>query len=149
MPRTCSICAHSARDEIEARLLEGKPFRELAARFGTSSAALFRHRDAHIPERLMKARDSVEVSRATTLLEQLDGLMTKARQILEAAERAGDLKTALASVRELSRLIELVGKLTGELRAAQVNILNVEQLDPVTAERMAEVFLEERGRDRS
>jgi phage FluMu protein gp41 len=149
MPRTCSICAHAARDQIEAGLLEGKPFRELATSFGTSSAALFRHRQTHIPDRLVKLNEIEEVSKAETLLEQLDDLKMKARQIQEKAEKEGDFKTALAGVRELARLIELVGKLTGELRVAQINILNVDHLDAATAERMAEAFLEERRKERS
>jgi hypothetical protein len=149
MPRTCSICTHPARDEIEAGLLAGNPFRELAERFETSPAALFRHKGTHIPDRLIKVREAEEVSKAETLLEQLEDLRVKARQILEAAENEGDFKTALAGVRELARLIELVGRLTGELRAAQINILNVEHLDPATAERMAEVYLEERRKEMS
>ena len=149
MPRTCSICGHPAREQIDAELLEGKPFRELANRFGTSSAALFRHRQTHIQDRLQKLHDVEEISKAKTLLEQIDELKVKARQILDAAERDGDFKTALSGVRELSRLIELVAKLTGELRAAQINILNVEHLDADTAERMAATYLEQRRRDRS
>src|ERR1700681_1326096 len=74
MPRICTICAHLDRDSIETELLAGKPFREVAGRFRTSPTALFRHRQAHLPDRLLKARKAVEVSKADSLIQQVEDL---------------------------------------------------------------------------
>jgi len=143
MPKTCSVCAHPGRDQIEAKLIEGKPYRDIADRFGASSSALFRHRQVHIPDRLVKAREAGEISKADTLVQQLEALQTKAKQILDKAESGGDLRTALAGVKELSRLIELVAKMTREqLRSDQAGTPTVELVDDATAKRMAEIFLD-------
>ncbi|MDQ5871255.1 MAG: hypothetical protein M3547_03510 [Acidobacteriota bacterium] len=114
----------------------------MAKRFGTSSSAMFRHQESHVSARLLKAQKIAEVSKADHLVEQVEELKRKAQQILQKAEASGELRAALAGVRELSRLIELVAKLTGELKTNQVNIFNVETLDPATLQKMAEVYLE-------
>src|SRR5215510_7744104 len=100
MPRTCSICGHVSRDEIEAALLEGRPFRELAERFATSSAALFRHKEGHIPDRLAKAQREAETLKADSLVEQMEELQKKVRQIIQKAEADDDFRTALAGLKE-------------------------------------------------
>lgn len=146
MPRICTICAHLDRDSIEAELLAGKPFREIAGRFRTSPAALFRHRHAHLPDRLLKAREAVEVSKADTLIQQIEDLQITAQQILKKAESDGDLRTALAGVKELSRLIEMVAKMTRELRSKQSSDVTVPLVDNPTARKMAELFLERQSK---
>ncbi len=47
MPRTCSICRHRERRDIEADLRAGLPYRGVARRHKSSKDALSRHR-AHI-----------------------------------------------------------------------------------------------------
>jgi hypothetical protein len=151
MPRRCTVCTHTSREEIEAELIEGKEFREMAARFSLSSAALFRHRRGHLPERLVKAREAAEISRAEGLVGQLEALQAKAKQILEKAESDGDLRTALAGVKELSRLIELVAKMTREQLTSDPagrTSADAIDVDDVTAEKMAQAFLERRRKER-
>lgn len=60
MGRTCSICSHPSRVEIDKALVAGEPFRIVAGRFGTSVGALSRHRSAHIADLLALARKSIE-----------------------------------------------------------------------------------------
>jgi len=43
MPRTCTVCTHPSPEEIDRRLLEGAPLRNIAKQFSLSSASLFRH----------------------------------------------------------------------------------------------------------
>ena len=64
------------------------------------------------------------MARADSLLDQLAELRGDARRIGGKAEGAGDLKTALAGVRELVRIVELTAKLVGELdERPTVNVL--------------------------
>lgn len=44
MPRVCTICAHKQRTEMEAALLDGASFRDIAGQFQVSKDALARHR---------------------------------------------------------------------------------------------------------
>jgi len=43
MPRTCSLCTHPDRFEVEAALRAGTPLRTIAARWSVSKTALLRH----------------------------------------------------------------------------------------------------------
>ncbi len=147
MPRTCTVCTHPEREQIDIELLEGRPFKDLAARFGPSGSALHRHGRSHLPERLLKAQAAAEVSKGDDLFAQLESLKVNARRILATAESHGDLRTALAGIRELSRLIELVAKLPAELKTRPTSAVNVELIDPITAEKMAEAYLEHRRKE--
>jgi hypothetical protein len=47
MPRPCSICRHPERLAIDQALAAKEPYRDIAERFETSSAALRRHQQTH------------------------------------------------------------------------------------------------------
>jgi hypothetical protein len=69
MSRTCTLCPHLHRDDIERRLLEGAPLRNIAKQFSLSSASLFRH-NKHISKTLSHARQEAEILRADGLIEK-------------------------------------------------------------------------------
>jgi hypothetical protein len=136
--RVCTICIHSRRAEIDKALLAGEAFRNIAKHVSVSPTAVFRHRD-HLSQTLVQGKEAAEISHADNLLAELNELVAKSRELRDKAEASGDLRTALAGIRELTRLIELRARIAGELRDSQVNVLNV--LDPATARRMAEIYL--------
>jgi len=115
MPRTCSICGHTARAAIDEALVTGEPFRNIAKQYGVGSTALFRHSKSHLPARLTKAAAAAEVANADDLLAKVTALETKAAFLGQKAERGGDLRCALVAVRELTRIVELLARLTGQL----------------------------------
>jgi hypothetical protein len=63
----------------------------------------------------LKAREVEEVAQADDLLDQVRDLQAHALDILERAEKAGDLRTALAAISQARGNLELLGKLAGEL----------------------------------
>ena len=101
---------------MEAALLTEEPLRNIAQRFGTSPTALHRHKDGHIQKHLVKAQEAHEVAQADNLLEQVKSLQTRALSILDRADAAGDLRTALSAIREARGNLELLAKLLGELQ---------------------------------
>jgi hypothetical protein len=111
----CTVCTHPDRLAIDQALIAGETFRYVAERFGTSATALFRHKAEHLPTAMVQAQAAEEVARADTLLDQLAALQTDARRIGKKAEDRGDLRTALAGIRELVRIVELTAKMIGEL----------------------------------
>ena len=124
MPRKCTVCEHEKVEEINRLLLEGVSLRDLAGRYSVSKTALHRHKDGHLPAKLVKAQEAREIAKADTLLDQVAGLRDKALSILAKAEQAGDLRTALQGVREAKGCLELLARLQGELQEqATVNIL--------------------------
>src|SRR5829696_3209096 len=125
MPRRCTVCDHSQRHGIDEVLVTGAPYRSLAKRFGLSESAVYRHKTEHLPAHLLKAREAEEAARADDLLQQVRSLQAHALDILERAEKAGDLRTALAAISQARGNLELLGKLAGELDERPVVNLNV------------------------
>ena len=123
MPRPCITCEHPERPKIEQALVSGTSFRKVSKRFGIGMTALFRHKEAHILPAVAKAQHAIEASQGDDLLAKVTMLESDARRIQRKAEAAGDLRTAISAIRELTRVIELLAKLRGELQAApQINI---------------------------
>ena len=125
MPRRCTVCAHEEAEAIDKALVGGEPYRSVANRYESlSQAAVQRHQENHLPATLAKAREAEEVAHADNLLEQVRGLQGRALAILDKAEEAGELRTALGAIREARGNLDLLAKLLGELSdAPQVNIL--------------------------
>ena len=124
MPRICTICTHPQRTEIETALVSRRPFRHIAEQFGVSTSALVRHHDEHLPEALSKATDAAVVANADTVLGHATMLRDRALSIMDRAEGTGDLKTALAAIRETRECVRLLGELAGKLQTAgTVNVI--------------------------
>ena len=64
------------------------------------------------------------------MLAKVVQLETDARRIMAKAEKAEDLRTAIVAIRELTRLVDLLGRLRGELLNAPTTI-NIQVLAPV------------------
>ncbi len=125
MPRTCTICSHPDHAIIDAALLAGTPFRNIAEQHAVSVGALFRHRD-HLPATLLHAKEIAQVAQADDLLAQVRDLQHRTLRILDSAEQAGDRRTALTAIREARGNLELLGKLAGELQDGQTVIVSPE-----------------------
>lgn len=73
-------------------------------------------------------------------LKELKELKQEAALITEQAKTAGDMSTALASIRVRCSITELAARLRGDYERSPTNILNI-TLDPETARRIAETYL--------
>ena len=124
MARRCTICTHKEREAIDRALVAGEKYRNIAEQFRVTLAPLVRHRDDHIPAALVKAKEAAEVAQADNLLAQVCDLRDRAVAILDKAEDADDLRSAIAAIREARGCVELLGKLAGQLKdVPTVNIL--------------------------
>ncbi len=130
MPRTCTVCTHSERADIDQALLGGQPLRDIAGRFGTSRSALLRHKKADIPATLAKAKQEEEV-RAETLYDRLKAINRETAEILAEARESGSLGIALAAINRVERQLELEARLLGQLdNATKVAVgINVNPLE--------------------
>jgi anthranilate phosphoribosyltransferase len=110
MAGKCRVCDHGERAAIDKAIVtRSASLRTIADRYGVSKTALIRHRDSHIPK-LVQAAESARamqaVSSGAALVDELDRLLKKALAILEAAEKAGELKVALQAIREARETIK-------------------------------------------
>lgn len=125
----CSVCQHPRRGAIERAYLAGKPRIQVAEEFGLSFSALNHHYErGHASRDVKEARASQNRAAGSQLLESVEEYRDKAHSLLETAEGImskaleGDpglalmaIKQGLSAIRECTRLLELSGKLTGEL----------------------------------
>ena len=86
---------------------------------------MYRHMIEHLPAHLLKAKEVEEVAQADDLLDQVRHLQGRALDILERAEKAGDLRTALSAISQARGNLELLGKLAGELDERPMVSLNI------------------------
>ncbi len=110
---------------IDRALVRGESMRGIVARYSTvGRMSLQRHRKQHLPELLSKAYAAEEAARADALLTEIRGLQVRTLLMLQEAERAGDLRTALAAVREARNNIALLAEMRGELdRRPTINLV--------------------------
>jgi DNA-binding transcriptional ArsR family regulator len=140
MYRKCSICNHDRRQEVEHALLRGESNRAVAQRFTVARGAVTRHLK-HVSAALTQARQLKEIEVGKSILTELRDLKIQAEQLKARADRAGDYRTALAALREKTRLVELEARLTGDLNERpETKIVNL-NLDAETAKRLTETFL--------
>jgi hypothetical protein len=139
MPRTCTICRHPKLNEINEAVVSSVAYRDIAGRYGTSKSALDRHKP-HVSRALMKAKGAAEVVQADSLMDKIAQLEQEARRLGRKAEDAGDLRAAMAAVRELVRIVELLAKLQGEIKepgGTTVNVVYVNAPHPCRSDKQA------------
>ena len=140
MSPKCKICNHHQRRQIELALLRGHSHRAISQQFAVSHGVVDRH-VKHVSDALKHARELMEVEHGKSLLVQLRELGSQAQYLGVRAERTGDLRSALTALRELTRILELEARLTGELNEKpETKVLNL-NFDADTARRIAQTFL--------
>lgn len=125
MPRVCTVCKHPRVSEINESLLRNEAYRSIAKRFEASESAMYRHQQEHLPMALVKAKKAAEVVQADSLLGKIAQLEQEARRLGKKAEDAGDLRAAMAAVRELVRIVELLAKIQGDIKEPGGTTVNV------------------------
>jgi hypothetical protein len=140
MPRRCSVCTHPHRQQIDQAIVSGNSYRTVAQQFTISRDAVARHR-RHLSAAVINSLSSGSISAPQSLLAQLEELRSEAQRLKQKAERDGDYRAALAAVRELCRIVELVAKLCGQIDSrTETKILNV-NFDQETVNRITKTFL--------
>jgi hypothetical protein len=131
MSRRCTICDHPRRGELDQCLAANESNRAVSLRFGTSIAALQRHRANHLPKVLARAqqraqqrrdtahadsvgavaqqRDEQEQAQALDVIRQLKTVNAVSVAILHEARQAGDPDTALRAIDRITKQIEVHG----------------------------------------
>ena len=128
MARQCHCCVHPERDSIDAALVCGESQKVIAERYGVGRSAVQRHARRHISPALAAMQVEREAEATNTLLRRTERLIERTERLLQAAEQDGKVSAALAAVRELRGLLDLLGRVTGEIRDQQptvtVNLLS-------------------------
>ena len=119
----CSICAHEQHRAIDVSLLSGDGVRSVARRYGLDKSTVSRHQRLHLKPRLTAAETpapkrikAMEAHQETfDVMRSMRELHQRTLALLEKAEAAGDLPSALRAIREARSNCELLGRLDGSL----------------------------------
>ena len=118
MPQSCKVCRSQHRAEIDAALLKGQPFRSIAARTGTSTGSLVRHKNNCIPSTLAAAKQTKDADYGTSVFERLQSINRETAAILAEARAASTPVIALAAISRIEGQLTLEAKLLGQLNEA-------------------------------
>jgi hypothetical protein len=113
MPRACTVCAHAEREAIDAALLTPETKRGIARRFAVDEDAIGRHAANHLTQELRATADLAEAGRIEVLVADVLRLRDHADRLGKQAEDAGDLRVALAAIRESRETMAFMAKLLG------------------------------------
>lgn len=128
---TCSICARPDAAKVDEQLVAGVSYAKIIFNMPRnlpkpSEMSLSRHRRKCLTPGLMALQVRSEASGGPTLAARVEQLYDRAEKVLDKAEKDGQGNLAIASVRELRGIVELLARLSGELdTSAKVQVLNV------------------------
>ena len=119
--RTCTICGHADRSDIEMALLDGQSLRNVAKRFSVGTTSLHRHKKAgHVAQSLVKAKEVEVELMGETLFDRLRSINAETTRILQEAKGSPGLE--LSAIHRIERQIELEAKILGQLDEKSVKV---------------------------
>ncbi len=128
MGMPCVSCTHSNRAGIDSALVAGRTLDSVAKEFGLNVKAVGRHRRAHLSPALVAVSAEARLNAGRTTLHRVEDLAARVERVMAKAEAEGREHTFLQSARELRASVELLAKLTGELKPeGAVTVFNVTQ----------------------
>ena len=141
----CTICNHPQRVEIDKALVSGETLRNIAKQFGVSYSAVGRHkRNGHIAAKIAKVarkkeiedakeirnaveeKEQQEIADVASVLDEIIGLKDRLNDLLDRAEGEGIKEVCMVSG-EIRRTLELIAKISGELKQARSITVNITQ----------------------
>lgn len=133
--RQCNVCRHGERTLIESLLVTGVPLDKIAARFGVSRDALFRHHHNHISEESkvsfligagrFQQLSEVAAEENSSLLDYLRVLRGILFAAIDRKAQAGDTGAVVALSRAAARVLRDIGAVTGEISTIASTAINV------------------------
>jgi hypothetical protein len=124
----CKLDHHPNRDAIDHQIVAGVPLRQICATFNTSLGVVHRHKTDCIKKLLSQAMQHEQGERAergSALLDRVEKLVTSAEEILEAAKTKNDFRGANGALGAAAKLLDLLGRLSGELQSANAGGLHL------------------------
>ena len=126
MARTCTICSHPERLEIDRRARIEKDIAKIAKEFSLSYPALYRHLAANHHIRDVTAiPTSAEIATSEDIYKEIEKWHDEAKDLQKTAKNNGDIKTALLGLDKALRCLELMAKIHGQIPTGpQITIIN-------------------------
>lgn len=115
MPQKCRVCSHKKTKQIEEAIVGGQPHTQIADRFGIHFQSVRYHAEHHLPEKLVQAVEDREQENAESILDGINDLLTRTKNILDQAEDNDQKRLALDAIKEARSTYELLSKIAVKL----------------------------------
>ncbi len=137
----CRTCTSEDKAAIEALIVSGRSLSAVGRQFSMDRDALRRHRDRHMSMALtaLRAEQGTAVQIETTARDRVEGLVSKLEALVNRTHDEKRESMLLGASRELRASIELLARLSGELRPENqttVQVLNLSTSDEWVRTRM-------------
>ncbi len=137
----CRTCTSEDKAAIEALIVSGRSLSAVGRQFSMDRDALRRHRDRHMSMALtaLRAEQGTAVQIETTARDRVEGLVSKLEALVNRTHDEKRESMLLGASRELRASIELLARLSGELRPenqSTVQVLNLSTSDEWVRTRM-------------
>jgi hypothetical protein len=138
----CKICKHPQREKIDEAIVAGKSIRDIVGEFGgvVSRESVRRH-TKHVLAIVRKFDETQQLAMGGNLKAKIQIREADLLRLQQQAEKNGNVRDAIAAIRELRQCHELQARIEGQLKPAEVNVLAV-NLDEQTSRRIAQTYLE-------
>lgn len=127
MGKACYICNHPNRLEIDRELTAGKSRASISRNFDVSENSLLNHAENHLSRQLAQAMQKKQALEATGLLNGIEDLLSRTKNILTIAEEKKRYGLALGAIREARGTYELLSKIAFSLHEARLVELQIER----------------------
>ncbi len=105
--RSCKVCVHSERSQIEDLILRKTAHAKIGERYGVSLYSVYRH-SKHLGR-------SVVCNSGLPLVDRVESLMNRLERISQKAQSAREWHAAVGAMKEVRCSLELLAKLTGQI----------------------------------
>jgi hypothetical protein len=126
MPRACTVCVHPECEAIDAALVSGMAYVEIARTYEVGREAVRRHANRHLSAALAALDATSHPRQRAPLTERIETLIDRCETMFAVAASEGRTAQALAVVKELRACLELAGRASGELREQPAVVFNLQ-----------------------
>lgn len=120
MTRSCGICNHANRLEIDREVVEGKSLSLIARKYGINRDSLSNHAENHISRQLAKAWQIKATTEGMDLLGRIDSLVQRAEKIFNRNFEAGKDSLALKAIGEQRQTFDLLARISYALHQSRL-----------------------------
>ena len=119
MVQRCCICKHSKRLAIDRDIVKGVSHLKIGKRYGVSNQSVRNHAKNHLSRQLLKSEETRNLLHGRNLLENVQELIQRTKDILNDAESKDRQMISLGAIRELRQTYEFLIKFSVYMREAQ------------------------------
>ena len=128
MTMRCTICSNSNRLNIDRAIAQGKSYAMIANEYSVSWQAVRGHAQDHLSRQLVKSQQVKEALSASTIIGDVEDLITRTKMILAEVEATKKYDTAIRAIAECRGSYELLLKIAVALHQSRQAELEQESM---------------------